>query len=500
MGRQAIFLSDEKPEDVEGYPDYSKNDDKLRPSAKYFSVGSETEASASPIRVFVKWALICTLIVLAMTFTLELFEPQSSKSPAFQHSYYGEIPKTCPGTKHRKTLSFDFNKPTELAFAQESHDPKRHGPDFGFVRTVGKVEVLKQDSLSNVRIALDIRSSDPQLTSSESLSVVKSGSALTVKTPRRTPRESSSAGGAELPCIYVAATVSIPPGTTLENLGIKTETLSVTFFPGLDYAITNRTEINAHSASLSLATDEPPSIVINSRETRIHLNSGSVTGSYPLYDTLDISTTSGSIDIDVEPKDAEEGNVQPAVLRLSSQSGSIRALTSTVSVPARDYQMTVKSLSGSIDATLLHGSRTSLRSNNGRINADLYPYGHNDSRTDINTHSQSGSTDITVHSSLSHPIDPIRKLYSEHHGLSGSLNLWYPAQWQGTVKGSTLSGGIDLDWDGLKVVKDEKRGWVKRTIEAVRGEGESQLIFSGRSGRVNLGGDSGGGVFAGRKV
>lgn len=80
MGRQAIFLSDEKPEDVEGYPDYSKNDDKLRPSAKYFSVGSETEASASPIRVFVKWALICTLIVLAMTFTLELFEPQSSKA------------------------------------------------------------------------------------------------------------------------------------------------------------------------------------------------------------------------------------------------------------------------------------------------------------------------------------------------------------------------------------------------------------------------------------
>ena len=399
-------------------------------------------------------------------------------------------------------MSFDFNKPTELAFAQESHDPKRHGhgPEFEFVRTAGKVEVLKQDSLSNIRIALDIRSSNPQLTSSESLSIVKSGSALTVRTPRRTLRESSSAGGAESPCIYVAATISIPPGTTLENFGINTETLSVIFFPGLDYAITNCTMINAHSASLSLSTDEPPSIDMNSRETNIHLTSGSVTGSYPLYDILDISTVSGSIDIDVEPKDADLDDVQPAILRLSSKSGSIRALTSTVSVPARDYQMSVKSLNGGIDATLLHGSRTSLRSLNGRINADLYPYGHNDSRTDIDTHCQSGSTDVTVHSSLSHPTDPIKKLFTEHHSLSGSLTLWYPAQWQGRIKGSTLSGSIDLDWDGLKVVRDEKKGWIKRTVEAVRGEGEGQLVFSGKSGSVNLGGDSGGGVIAGRKV
>ena len=393
-------------------------------------------------------------------------------------------------------MSFDFNEPTELAFAQESHDLRHHGPEFNFVRTVGKVEVLKQDSLSDIRIALDIRSSDPQLTNSELLSIVKSGSALTVKTPMWTPRESSSAGGAESPCIYVAATISIPPGTILESLGINTETLSVTLFPGLDYAVTKFTEIHAHSSSLSISAEDPPSIVINSRETHIRVNSGSVTGSYPLYDILNISTNSGSIDIDIEPKDADENNVQPAILRLSSKSGSIRALTSTLSVPARDYQMTVQSRNGGIDATLLHGSRTSLRSLNGHIRADIYPYGHNDSRTDINTHCQSGSTDITVHSSLSHPTDSIGKLHSEHDSFSGSLNLWYPAQWQGTVRGSTLSGSIDLDWDGLKVVKDEKRGWIGRTVEAVRGEGESRLIFSGKSGSVNLGGDSGGDVFS----
>ncbi len=238
MGQQAIFLSDEKPQDLEGFSDYSKDGHGFRSSAQSSSMESDPPTSACSSKVFVKWALICTLIVLAMTLTSELLEPQNS-----HHSYYGEIPKTCSGTEYRKTLSFDFNKPAELAFAQESHDPTHHDPGFDFVRTSGKVEVLKEDSLSNIRIALDIRSSDPQLTNSESLSVVKSGTALTVKTTRRTSRRSSSASGAEFPCIYVAATIYIPSGTTLENLAINTETLSVTFYPGLDYAITNSTEV-----------------------------------------------------------------------------------------------------------------------------------------------------------------------------------------------------------------------------------------------------------------
>ena len=179
------------------------------------------------------------------------------QSPVGHRNYYGEIPKICPDTKYRKTLSFDFVKPTNLAFAQESHDSKRHGSGFDFVRTVGKVEVLRQDSLANIRIALDIRSSDPQLTSSESLSIVKSGTALTVKTPKRALTESPSTGGAESPCVYVAATIWIPSGTELENFGINTETLSVTFFPGLDYAITNCTEVGLIPCYINLFRDLP---------------------------------------------------------------------------------------------------------------------------------------------------------------------------------------------------------------------------------------------------
>ena len=89
MGRQAIFLSDEKPQDLEGYSTYPKNDDELKPSGKSYSMAPGSKASASPIRVFVKRALICTLIVLAMTFTLEFWEPQSSKArPSLRKTMY----------------------------------------------------------------------------------------------------------------------------------------------------------------------------------------------------------------------------------------------------------------------------------------------------------------------------------------------------------------------------------------------------------------------------
>lgn len=77
---QAIFLSDEKTQDLEAYSPYLKNEDDLRPSPQFHSMGSDSKASASPIKVFVKWGLICTLIVLAMTFTMELFEPQARQS------------------------------------------------------------------------------------------------------------------------------------------------------------------------------------------------------------------------------------------------------------------------------------------------------------------------------------------------------------------------------------------------------------------------------------
>lgn len=83
MDRQIILLSDEKTQDVEGYLHDTK--DELRPSTHISSVGYEPAESASPARSFVKWALLCTLMLLAMTFTSELLgHPSSKASPSIR--------------------------------------------------------------------------------------------------------------------------------------------------------------------------------------------------------------------------------------------------------------------------------------------------------------------------------------------------------------------------------------------------------------------------------
>ncbi|KAK3174131.1 hypothetical protein OEA41_001375 [Lepraria neglecta] len=398
----------------------------------------------------------------------------------------------CPSGGHQTALSFDFQDTTKFAFSQISQDGHHRGSDIKPVSTRGdiKVRLAEQSFGTNIRMDLDLHGSDPNLTSSEWLGIVKTESTLTLKTPRWVPAEGSSASTKQPPCIYISATIWIAPGTTLETFGIDAETLSVNFFPGLDYAITQSTEISVYSASLSIKANNAPSkLTISSRETTIDISSGSVTGSYPLYDLLSIHTDSGSIDITIDPKEASKESVKPAILRLTSNSGSVRAVTSTATVPKRDYRADVYTSSGSIDVALLHGLRTSLRSINGRITADLYPFGDNNTRTDIESHCTSGSTDITLHSSLSHPSAPLKKLFAYYGSTSGSLDLKYPAQWEGIVVGTTLSGGINIDWPGLRIVKDGKKGWLKRKIVGVKGNGEGKLVFSDSSGRVMLSGE-----------
>ena len=375
-----------------------------------------------------------------------------------------------------------------------SQDGHHKGSHIKPVDTRGdiKVRLAEQSSGINIRIDLDLRGSDPMFAASESLGIVKTESALTLKTPRWMPADETTASTIQSPCIYISATIWIAPGTILETLGIDAETLSVNFFPGLDYAITQSTDISVFSASLSIkANDAPSKLSISSRETIIDISSGSVTGSYPLYDLLSIHTDSGSIDVTIDPKEASKDEVKPAVLRLTSNSGFVRAVTLTDSVPKREYRADVYTSSGSIDVSLLHGLRTTLRSINGRITANLYPFGDNKTRSNIETHCYSGSTDITLHSSLSHPSAPIKKLFAYYGATSGSLDLRYPAQWEGTVVGTTLSGGINIDWPGLKIMKDGKNVWLERKVVGVKGDGEGKLVFYDGSGSVTLTGEAG---------
>ena len=79
MARQAIFLSDEKSRDLEGYSDFSTDSHGRGPSPQSPSTPYSLRVSASLIKIFVKLALICTLTVLTLTSISNMFEAQSSK-------------------------------------------------------------------------------------------------------------------------------------------------------------------------------------------------------------------------------------------------------------------------------------------------------------------------------------------------------------------------------------------------------------------------------------
>jgi len=98
------------------------------------------------------------------------------------------------------------------------------------------------------------------------------------------------------------------------------------------------------------------------------------------------------------------------------------------------------------------------------------------------------SIDLTLHPSISHPSAPLRQLYSLYRTVSGSVDVFYPAQWQGTVEGSSLSGSVDLEWDGLEVVEDRSENGYRK-IKAVRGHGEGMLGIVVDSGSVTLKGE-----------
>lgn len=187
------------------------------------------------------------------------------------------------------------------------------------------------------------------------------------------------------------------------------------------------------------------------REITVHTNSASVTGTYALYDLLSITSISGSIDITVDPQPISVDHPKPAVLRVSTNSGSIRVRTLTSAVPDRIYESTIASRSGQLEVNIIHGKQSTVRTENGQIKADIYPYGFNDTRSSVDARTNSGSIGITLHSSLSHPAIPLKKLHSLYRTSSGSIDVFYPAQWQGIVEGSTGSGSVSLEWDGLRV-------------------------------------------------
>ena len=238
------------------------------------------------------------------------------------------------------------------------------------------------------------------------------------------------------------------------------------------------------------------------RQTIISGMSSSVTGTYNLYDTLSITTISGSVNIIVVPQPAandaasSSSAIKPADLRIKTTSGSISVTVDAQAAVAanRTFTTSISSMSGRINApSLIHGLSTSLSTASGSINAEIHPFTGPDmnittSRSDLSLKTFSGNQNIQMNPSLNFPTKPIRNLFTNINHQSGSVSLTFPLTWEGSIRGSTMSGNINYDWPGLRILK--QGGGV---FEAVKGGGEGKglLSFGGMSGNVRLVGNGG---------
>ena len=381
---------------------------------------------------------------------------------------------------YRKTTSFWFDDPSHFRFIEMGS--VREGEKS--VHTIGDVCIKPADGQveSGVRVDLEYCVSDQSLMTL--IEVQTSENILNLKIPTRV-------SGLRGPCISIIATIWIPPGLVLNSMNIETLNLGIIYHPFLDYTVRGTTYLSSAHGSVSMSSPSPN---VYSRETIIRTSSGSITGKYPLYDLLSVHTVSGSIGIHVDPKGADAHAPAPASFIASTTSGSISVSypinPDHAPIPNRDYRVAVKTISGTISGAYLHGTSSAFTTTSGSIAATLAPYTLITDPTSIRTQSTSGSARLTLLPSLTSPEAPMRNLSSSHEHTSGSLHLHFPPRWEGEIDGETMSGSLDVKWDGVRIIRDRKHGPWRRLL-ARKGDEQAQgkIRFRGMSARMVVEGD-----------
>jgi len=407
-------------------------------------------------------------------------------TPKLDETCLPPVADLCFSATHGEVTSFLFDNPLDFQFLERASEEDRRTAAYGHVRTLGEVRVRPavNDLEPNIRVDLEIHVSEPSLL--DFMELQKSESTFSIKTP-------SDAAGLQDPCLSIFATLWIPPGLSLRSMSIDTQNLAIQYYPDVRYTIHNTTIITSSHGSIHMC---PPLPTNHSRETIIRTSSGSIHGTYPLYDLLSVHTESGAIDVRVAPQPAaDSAPTEPARFTATTSSGRIGAHypvgLAASSLPNRDYRVALRTSSGAIRGNYLHGTYTSLRSSSGSVDVTLAPYGDAGAASTIRTNTQSGDMRLRVLDSLTAPLRdrPMRALSSEHDAESGDLRLRFPDAWEGGIEAKTSSGDFDVDWDGVRLIRDERDdgGW--RRLVAVRGHGHGKIRFRSSSGSMDLVGD-----------
>ena len=331
------------------------------------------------------------------------------------------------------TSVIDFDPAKSLTIIQKTSEDRR--PFLGRMASVSGDLILRPavDKEMSSKLVVEIITNDPDLKAQQ---FIEEGDAQVIKI--LTPSKVAWPKLHHSPCIQLRLTLHVPPDSVLGGLEVDLTHINIRLVDGLNLALESKAvalstvfghvtapdhEIDAGSSALAYR--------LSSREIKVHTVSGDITGWYPLYDLLELSTNSGTIETAVTIKPVDKQNPRKAVLNALTVSGDITVkelldLPGSESPPvareeeegeeykaseiySRDCVVRMDTDSGSISAYVAIGSSSSFWTNSGSLDLTLAPV--LDSR--LRSANSGTSRDIAGH--------PISRLSTETK--SGSINL-----------------------------------------------------------------------------
>ncbi|KAI9672596.1 MAG: hypothetical protein M1831_000031 [Alyxoria varia] len=391
----------------------------------------------------------------------------------------------CEDVQISRNESFEFKQSTNFTLLEHvQSEPFSDGT------IIGKVFLTTGDSNQEAAIKVDTFMASSSLTFLEHVSFAHGKDDLTI--------DSTNAPYRDKKCTVINLVISIGESSIFDNIALQTKHLSLD--AGSKLALeTERLFLKSDSGDVTLS--ESHESHVEARHVEVETTLSAIKGRYPLNGLLSISTHSGPVDVCVEPQDGqfEKHGMSPTTLKITSSTGKVTVRDCerkkhTMNVPARNYRTQITTFSGSINAYLLHGSSTGLETTSGSLAAEITPV---ISRPDMNSTLYTGATfshtDLTMKSprsssnglgddaetatkqdttlmSSSHDMNSVlRNMKSKHETVSGSMRLRYPSEWEGSITGESISGGVDVAGKGVEI---ESRARGGKEIHAVKGTSE----------------------------
>ncbi|KJZ78819.1 hypothetical protein HIM_01592 [Hirsutella minnesotensis 3608] len=346
------------------------------------------------------------------------------------------------------------------------------------------LEIISNDENLRVKVDADFKGDDQRLK-------------MTI------PRASPSWPMAEGPCIQMRAVVTVPRKAYLRRFNVETVQLDVDVLDGLSMGVSDDIHISTVSGhyQTSLAEDANEDVVpymMQSRRITVETVSAPITGWFPLYDGLKLSSSSGDITAQVGPKSGEH----KAQLEVSTVSGQIKvtepleeAMKSgkpSKKLPARPYKARLSTVSGDLDARVASNCDADFHSISGELSIEVLPVLDKSVRHSgsIKTDTKSGDVRMTV-------LEPVwvdgddkdkrgslDRLESRYNSISGALQLKYPSSWRGRFHTEALSGDIEVHGKDVDIIRRGRS--IGRYVDGRKGDGGSNLIAKTISGDVEL--------------